>query len=89
MHILVSGLVQGVCFRACTRDEAGALGLVGFVRNLSDGRVEIVAEGAEEKLLALAAWSRRGPPGARVEETVVAREIATGEYSSFRIAPDR
>ncbi len=86
VHILVSGLVQGVCFRAATRERANALGLAGFVRNLSDGRVEIVAEGPRAALQALAAWARRGPPGSRVEAAATKWDKPTGEYSSFAIS---
>ena len=63
---LVSGQVQGVFFRASTRRTAEALGLTGTARNLADGRVEVVACGAEAALDALAAWLRDGPPAAEV-----------------------
>jgi acylphosphatase len=88
VHILVSGMVQGVCFRASARERARALGLTGVVRNLSDGRVEIIAEGPKDKLDALSRWARRGPPGARVEDATAAWARPTGEYSSFLIAHD-
>ena len=63
---LVSGRVQGVFFRASTRRTAEALGLTGTARNLADGRVEVVACGAEAALDALAAWLHDGPPAAQV-----------------------
>lgn len=66
MHIMVYGGVQGVFFRANTQDKARELGLTGYVRNLPDGSVEIVAEGDRGKLESLLAWCRHGPPAASV-----------------------
>ncbi len=86
VHITVSGRVQGVFFRANTVDVARRLGLVGFVRNLPDGRVEVVAEGEEEKLRELIAWCHQGPPLARVTGVEVRWETPTGEFADFRIA---
>ena len=74
VRILVSGRVQGVGFRYFVAGEARALGLTGFVRNLPDGRVEAVATGAPERIEALAAACRRGPPASRVD----ALEISEG-----------
>jgi len=71
-RFLVSGLVQGVFYRASTKARARELGLNGFARNLPDGRVEVVANGDAEALDALQAWLRQGPPAARV--TAVDRE---------------
>ena len=67
IRFLVSGKVQGVCFRASTQEQASRLGLRGFVRNLRDGRVEVVAAGADEALNALAEWLWQGPPSSRVD----------------------
>lgn len=66
-RIFVSGRVQGVAFRDWTVRTAKRLGLVGWVRNLSDGRVEILAEGEEEAIGALVDACKQGPPLARVE----------------------
>jgi acylphosphatase len=63
---LVSGRVQGVGFRWSTRHAAMAIGLVGTVRNLPDGQVEVVARGLEAEVDQLEAWLHRGPPGAAV-----------------------
>lgn len=62
----ISGRVQGVYFRATTRERALRLGLTGWVRNRPDGAVEVLACGEEAKLAALEAWLRRGPDLARV-----------------------
>ena len=68
IHVLVSGLVQGVGYRASVVVAARARGLRGWVRNLRDGRVELWAEGPAQDLAALLAACRRGPPAARVDD---------------------
>lgn len=84
-RFLVSGRVQGVFFRASTREQATRLGLSGIARNLDDGRVEVIAAGDEESLDALARWLRQGPPAANVES--VAREAwAPAVPAGFHIA---
>jgi acylphosphatase len=83
VHLLVSGLVQGVAFRASTVQEARRLGLRGWVRNLPDGRVEAEAEGERAALEALAAWCRRGPPAARVDQVAERWGEARGELGPF------
>ena len=66
-RFIVSGRVQGVFFRASTREQAQRLGLGGHARNLPDGSVEVVATGAEDAIETLARWLRHGPPRARVD----------------------
>ena len=65
-HLVISGRVQGVCYRLYARDEALRLDLKGWVRNRPDGSVEAVAEGEAENVAAFAEWCRNGPPMARV-----------------------
>ena len=84
-RILVSGLVQGVFFRRETTDFARRLGLMGWVRNLSDGRVETIAEGEKAKLDELIRFCHQGPPGARVRRVEVEWLDYTGEFRGFRI----
>jgi acylphosphatase len=85
LHVFIGGRVQGVFFRARTRDTARRLGLSGWVRNLSDGRVEALFEGEEEQLRSALAWCRTGPPRSR-PEAVDARWVdGTGEFSDFEI----
>ena len=85
IHLLISGLVQGVFYRASTQAQAQALGLAGWVRNLPDGRVEVMAEGEVAALEALIDWCGSGPPSARVD-VVEARELdASGEFTAFEI----
>ena len=67
MRFLVAGRVQGVFFRASTREQALRLGLCGYAKNLVDGRVEVVASGSDAALGELADWLHAGPPAARVE----------------------
>ena len=69
-RFLVSGKVQGVFFRASTRNEALRLGLSGYARNLADGRVEVVASGRPDALHELEQWLWQGPSAARVDEVV-------------------
>lgn len=82
-HIWISGRVQGVFYRAHTEQVARQLGLTGWVRNLPDGRVEIVAEGEEEKLQKLLDWCWQGPPAAQVNAVEMQEEPATGEFEQF------
>ncbi len=88
VHILVSGKVQGVFYRATTKEVADRLGLTGWVRNLPDGRVEIVAEGEEDALKNLISWCWEGPPLARVDNVEVRWESYRGEYDSFSVRRD-
>jgi len=81
-RFLVRGRVQGVWFRASTRDEARRLGLAGHALNLPDGRVEVLACGADAALDVLAAWLRRGPPLAEVQE-VLSEDLAERPVSGF------
>lgn len=67
VRFIVSGKVQGVFFRAATRDQAQRLDLSGHAKNLSDGSVEVVACGDDANIEALHRWLRTGPAAARVE----------------------
>lgn len=77
-RFLVRGRVQGVRFRAATRDEALRLGLSGHACNLADGSVEVLAAGEDASLAALQRWLQRGPPLARVDEVVRFEADAAG-----------
>ncbi len=85
-HLLISGRVQGVFYRAHTRDEARKRGLTGWVRNLPDGRVAAVVEGERAKIESLISWCRQGPPYAYVDEVLVDWQPYQGEFLEFRIA---
>lgn len=84
-HLLVSGRVQGVFFRDHTRRWASSLGLTGWVRNMSDGRVEASVEGDKDKIEVLVNKLKEGPPMARVDEVEVGWEDYLNEFSEFRI----
>jgi len=83
-HVFVSGRVQGVWFRASTRDKAEELSLKGWVRNLPDGRVEAIFEGDDRAVEEMVEWCRHGPPMARVDTVDIEYEKPQGERS-FRI----
>ncbi|WP_030435317.1 acylphosphatase [Actinoplanes subtropicus] len=83
-RVLISGVVQGVFFRDTCRRVAGQQGVAGWVRNLPDGRVEAVFEGAPESVERLVEWSRRGPAEASVTG-VDAREEPVEGLSGFQI----
>jgi acylphosphatase len=84
-HVVIDGRVQGVFFRAETQKVARTHHLTGWVRNLPDGRVEAVFEGAGEDVEQVIAWCRRGPPGAVVREVTATREEFAGEFDRFMI----
>lgn len=81
----VVGMVQGVGFRYFAERVAQSLGLVGYVRNLPDGSVEVYAEGEKDSLQILGSRLRRGPAFARVDEVQEQWSATTGKYSSFRV----
>ncbi len=85
VHVLISGRVQGVCFRMATCEEAERRGLKGWVKNLSTGQVEALFEGPESEVLAMLNWCHQGPPGAVVKEVQVTIEPCQGAYQDFRI----
>ncbi len=84
-HVFIEGRVQGVFFRANTREEANLLGLTGWVKNCWDGRVEAVFEGERETVEKVISWCKKGPPGALVKNVEINWEQATGEYDTFSI----
>ena len=85
-HLRIHGLVQGVSFRACARDEALRLKIFGWIRNLDNGEVEALAEGAPDDVDQFVRWCNDGPPQAEVESvTLQDDENATGEFISFEV----
>lgn len=77
-HVYVSGRVQGVYFRATTRDRAQEVGVDGWVRNLGDGRVEAVFEGSKEAIDEMVSFCHEGSPAANVAEVEVSYEPPEG-----------
>ena len=85
LHARVEGMVQGVGFRYSTLHQARRLGLSGYVRNLWDGTVEVVAEGRQDRLQQLESWLHRGPPGAIVRRVDSRYTPFQGVYRSFGV----
>jgi acylphosphatase len=83
-HVFVSGKVQGVYYRANTRDTAEKRDIDGWVRNLSDGRVEAVFEGPESSVEEMVEWCNTGSPAADVDDVSVEYESPEDE-AGFRI----
>lgn len=88
VNISVRGVVQGVCFRACTAEQARLRGVAGLVRNEPDGSVYIEAEAEPDVLRNFIDWCRRGPPSATVEDIKVT-DAPVASYRSFRITYHR
>jgi len=84
-QLLISGRVQGVCYRATMVDEAERLGVTGWVRNRRNGDVEAVVQGSPEAVEAIIRWARRGPSAAIVRGVQV--EHADGEFPTFEMRP--
>lgn len=85
VHVIVEGRVQGVFFRDFTRKQANRFRVMGWVRNLMDGRVEIMAEGEEEDLKSFLEEVKKGPPLAIVEKIDIDWMEFKGEFQDFRI----
>lgn len=84
MHFYITGKVQGVWFRASTKQQAELLNLTGWARNLPDGRVEVMAFGAPDALATLHAWLKEGPKLAQVTD-VVHETLPWQAYSGFDV----
>jgi acylphosphatase len=85
LHVVISGRVQGVGFRAYTKRTAASLGLTGWVKNLTGGQVESVFEGPDNAVRSMLAWCQEGPTLGRVDHVDSREEPFTGSYTDFRI----
>lgn len=85
LRLEIHGRVQGVWFRASTRDEALGIGVSGRVRNLANGNVEVTVEGDRSAVERLVAWCRKGPQGASVSKIEIKEEDYVGEFDTFQI----
>jgi acylphosphatase len=83
--VLVKGKVQGVYYRQSTREQAIKIGVTGFVQNLKDGDVYLVAQGSEEQLQHLFTWCKRGPLLARVDSVSQERLSDQPDFTGFEI----
>ena len=85
VHLLISGQVQGVWYRASTKQQADNLGLTGWVRNCRSGQVEVIVEGADAAINKLISWCRTGPSMARVTDVRIDFDDYRGEFVGFRV----
>jgi len=85
VHIFISGVVQGVFFRESTREVAERLSISGWVRNLSDGRVEAVFEGEKGRVEKLLRWVEKGPSQAQVDKVDTKYEKYRGDLQDFQV----
>jgi len=85
VRLIIQGKVQGVFFRASTKDKAKELGLSGFVMNRRDGAVEVVAEGDQEKLQELVDWCHTGPDLASVNTVQLDWQPYRAQFEEFTI----
>ena len=88
-RVRIRGMVQGVCFRAFTRDAAIAEGVTGWVRNLRDGSVEAVFEGDAERVDRMIAWCHRGSPYSLVDRVEVKEETYEDAFDRFEVTYGR
>ncbi len=89
VRVRIRGMVQGVCFRAFTRDAAIREGVTGWVRNLRDGSVEAVFEGDADKIERMIAWCHQGSPYGFVDHVGVKEEVYEGAFTRFDITYER
>jgi len=85
VRIFLSGKVQGVFFRDNAKRKADFLGVVGWIRNLEDGRVEALVEGSEDKVEEMIRWAKRGPEEAEVDQININKENCRNELEDFKI----
>ncbi|MHC1598363.1 MAG: acylphosphatase [Candidatus Methanofastidiosia archaeon] len=85
IRIVVKGKVQGVYYRDSTMAKAQSLGIVGWVRNLSNGDVEAMAMGKEEDLKKIIDWMWEGPTAAKVYEVLVFEEKPIDKFETFKV----
>jgi len=85
IHLIIEGRVQMVWFRDSTRREAVTLGVFGWVRNRTNGTVEVLAEGPENNVKKLVSWCHHGPSAAKVQRVHETPEEWKGEFNSFDV----
>lgn len=84
-HLKISGIVQGVWFRASAKERAEYYGVSGWVKNTVDGSVEAYAQGTDEAVEMFLQWCREGPPGARVDQVEAVKAELEPEIQGFLI----
>jgi len=88
VHVIISGRVQGVWYRASTKQKAEELELTGWVKNTVEGNVEAVFEGDESKVNEMIAWCWKGPPLAKVADVTIERKSVVGGFADFAVLHD-
>jgi acylphosphatase len=88
VHVVISGRVQGVWYRASTRQKAEELGLTGWVKNTADGNVEAVFEGDKSTVHEMIAWCWIGPPLAKVVDVKIIQKRLDEEFTGFAVLRD-
>jgi acylphosphatase len=86
IHLIIKGKVQGVFFRASTKEMAEKLNITGWVKNTDGGDVEVRAQGEDEALEKFIAWCRRGPSQAKVTQVEINRDLPEEKFDRFKIA---
>lgn len=85
VHLYISGKVQGVNFRYFTKQKADSLNIQGWIKNLFDNRVEVMAVGQKDNLYQFIEWCKQGPPSAHVTDVELKSQDVTDKYSDFTI----
>jgi acylphosphatase len=83
IHVLISGRVQGVWYRASTKQKAEQLGITGWVRNTEDGCVEAVFQGSEKQVNEMINWCYKGPPLAKVDDVKIVNKDISEMFEDF------
>jgi len=84
VHLVIKGKVQGVYYRASARDVAREVGVTGWIKNMTDGNVEALVSGPEERVEKFIEWCRKGPKNAEVSEVIV-NDSKERPLADFRI----
>jgi len=84
-HIIISGKVQGVFYRASTRDKALRIGVTGWVKNIPGGNVEAVFQGEKNKVMQMIEWCKKGPAYSKVDDVSVTWEEVKEEFETFEV----
>ena len=85
VKLIISGIVQGVWYRASTKNMANKLAITGWIKNTSDGKVEAVFEGEEKQVEEMIKWCKKGPRFAKVENVVVKNQDLIYGFNNFTI----
>ena len=85
VHAVIKGRVQGVCFRACTREAARKMGITGWVKNLPGGDVEALFQGENSRIREMIAWCHQGSPASVVDEVQVRKTDPGPSHKTFDI----